>query len=193
MVLWKDMECWLFYYQILMSKEKICACSNGCTWSTIEYADCVHLLSFDGWNPNFNYFQFLDLEGVQSLIAFILHTKSSDQTLWLSEQSCFVLGSPKFKFCMTTICDIRLLVLCKWDICCFVMPKKNSSWAVWPLKKGPIICPKTSVINCQSTLHNITEKRWFHICYLSWFSLNPPAKCWNGIQIKPCLLPSTSF
>jgi hypothetical protein len=127
------------------------------------------------------------------LTDFLLHTIPSDQTLWLSEQYCFVLGSPKFKFGMTTICVCRLLVLCKWDLCSFVMAKKNSSWAVWPLKKGPISCSKTLVINYQSTLHNITEELWYYDCYLSWFSLIPPAKCWNGIQIKPCLLPSTSF
>lgn len=46
-------------------------------------------------------------------LLFLLHTKPSDQTLWQSDQSCFVLGSPKFKFGMTTICVIRLLVLRK--------------------------------------------------------------------------------
>jgi hypothetical protein len=89
MVLWKDMECWLFYYQALMSKEKICACSNGCTWSTIECADCVNLLSFDGWNPNFNYFQFLDLEGMAVLGCLIFYF-----TLNLLTKHCGWVSSP---------------------------------------------------------------------------------------------------
>ena len=33
--------------------------------------------------------------------------------------------------------------------------------AVWPLKIGPIGWPETSVTNCKSTMHNISEERRF--------------------------------
>jgi hypothetical protein len=36
---------------------------------------------------------------------------------------------------------------------------KSSSWAYWPLKMGPIVCPETSVQNYYSTLRNIPEER----------------------------------
>ena len=36
-------------------------------------------------------------------------------------------------------------------------------WTSWPLKMGPIVCPETSVRNCQSTLRNNPEERRSHL------------------------------
>ena len=39
------------------------------------------------------------------------------------------------------------------------------SWMYWPLKKGPIVCPETSVGNYHYTLCNISEERRCQVLY----------------------------
>ena len=36
-------------------------------------------------------------------------------------------------------------------------PGSNRTWTAWTLKMGPVGCLETSVINCKSTLQNITR------------------------------------
>jgi hypothetical protein len=47
-----------------------------------------------------------------------------------------------------------------------------SSWVSWPLKRGPIDCPETSVQNCHSTLHNVSEDRRIPVLQLSMLRLD---------------------
>jgi hypothetical protein len=52
-----------------MSKEKICTCSDGCTWSAIEYVLLqqivfIYLVIVLDEILIVNYFQFVDLEGI---------------------------------------------------------------------------------------------------------------------------------
>ena len=39
------------------------------------------------------------------------------------------------------------------------LPGSSKTWTTWPLKMGLMRCPETSVTNCQSTLHSISEER----------------------------------
>jgi hypothetical protein len=50
--------------------------------------------------------------------------------------------------------DFRLPPWRKWVLSSTaIFCSGDSSWTAWPLKKGPIGCPETSVTNYQSTLH----------------------------------------
>jgi len=46
-------------------------------------------------------------------------------------------------------------------------------------------CPKTSITNCQSTLHNIPEERRPQLTLIHSVSLVWPAKCWvRGVTLN---------
>jgi len=60
----------------------------------------------------------------------------------------------------------------------FNIYSKSSPLASQPLKTGQISCPKISVTNYQSMLHNIPEQQWHQYCsilqyHIQYMDFNP--------------------
>ena len=140
-----------------------------------------HTIKFLVHTNNFKETWYRDVSTSPYFTNIVLHYLSITLCIskLLSENPHIYTPSPKKILSLIFISEI-IRKISKWMVSLACSWATSTIWISWPFKIGPICCPKMSVRNYYSMLHNITEECRSHI--MIWWCRPRFDSAWSGSE-----------